>query len=56
MRKFFISFGTTHNYLNSLIRIKHEAMTLNFYDKVIIYTENDFDQTYRLHQKLYVLV
>jgi hypothetical protein len=46
MRKFFISFGTTHNYLNSLIRIKHEAITLNFYDKVIIYTENDFDQTY----------
>ena len=46
MRKFFISFGTTYNYQNSLNRIKHEAISLNVYDRVIIYTENDFDKEY----------
>ncbi len=46
MQKYFISFGTTHNYSNSLNRIKQEALALNFYDKVIVYTENDFDQDY----------
>jgi hypothetical protein len=29
-----------------LNRIKHEAISLNFYDKIIIYTENDFDEKY----------
>ena len=46
MKKIFISFGTTHNYKNSLERIKHEALSLNFYDEVFIYTENDFDEEY----------
>ena len=46
MRKFFISFGTTHNYKISLNRINREALSLNVFDKVIVYTENDFDENY----------
>ena len=46
MRKFFISFGTTHNYKISLNRINREALSLNVFDKVIVYTENDFDEKY----------
>ena len=44
MKKIFISFGTTHNYSKSIERIKLEAESLNIYDKIIIYTENDFDE------------
>lgn len=46
MKKIFISFGTYHNYKNSLERIKREALSLNFYDEIYIYTENDFDEKY----------
>ena len=46
MKLFFISFGTTHNYAQSLIRIRFEAEHLNMFDKIIIYNENDFDDTF----------
>ena len=46
MKKIFISFGTIHNYSKSIERIKLEAESLNIYDKIIIYTENDFDEKY----------
>jgi hypothetical protein len=46
MKIYFISFGTTHNYSQSLNRIKQEAENLGIFDKIIIYTENDFDKEY----------
>jgi hypothetical protein len=46
MKKIFISFGTSHNYKNSLERIKQEALSLNYYDEIYIYTEKDFDKEY----------
>jgi hypothetical protein len=46
MKIYFISFGTTHNYSQSLNRIRQEAENLNIFDKIIIYTENDFDKDY----------
>jgi hypothetical protein len=46
MKTFFISFGTTHNYAHSLIRIRREAEEINMFDKIIIYNENDFDDTF----------
>lgn len=46
MKKIFITFGTSYNYKNSLERIKYEALLLNFYDEIFIYTENDFDENY----------
>jgi hypothetical protein len=52
MKLFFISFGTTHNYAQSLIRIRKEAEELNMFDKIIIYNENDFDDTFlNKHEK-----
>ena len=50
MKKYFVTFGSTHNYSNNLQRIKNEAEKLNFYDEICIYTENDFDEEYlKLH-------
>ena len=46
MKIYFITFGTTHNYSQSLNRIKQEAENLNIFDKIFIYTENDFDENY----------
>jgi hypothetical protein len=46
MKKYFISFGTKHNYKNSIDRIYNQAVSLNFYDKIIVYTEDDFDEDY----------
>ncbi len=46
MKIYFITFGTTHNYSQSLIRIKQEAENLGIFDKIIVYTENDFDKDY----------
>ena len=46
MKLYFITFGTTHNYSQSLQRINQEALNLNIFDKIIIYTENDFDKDY----------
>jgi len=43
---YFITFGTTHNYAESLVRIKMQAEYSGFFDKIIIYTEKDFDQTF----------
>ena len=46
MTIYFISFGSTHNYSNSLNRIKKQAEDSGFFDKIIIYTEKDFDKEY----------
>jgi hypothetical protein len=46
MKIFFISFGTTHNYAQSLIRIRKEAEDMNMFDRIIIYNENDFDNEF----------
>ena len=46
MKKIFISFGTTHNYQNSIRRIKLQAENMNYFDEVIIFTEKDFDEEY----------
>jgi hypothetical protein len=46
MKIYFITFGTTHNYAQSLNRIKQEAINLNIFDKIIVYTENDIDKEY----------
>jgi hypothetical protein len=43
MQVYFITFGSTHNYLLSLNRIKLMAEKSEFFDKIIIYTEKDFD-------------
>jgi len=42
---YFITFGT-HNYTKSLERVHKEAAQLNTFDKIIIYTENDFDEKF----------
>jgi len=46
MQIYFITFGSTHNYLTSLNRIKLMAEKSNFFDKIIVYTEKDFDQDF----------
>lgn len=46
MRVYFITFGSTHNYLTSLNRIKLQAENSGFFDKIIVYTEKDFDQDF----------
>jgi hypothetical protein len=46
MKIYFITFGSTHNYLTSLNRIKKMAQESGFFDKIIIYTEKDFDQEF----------
>jgi hypothetical protein len=50
MKTYFVSFGTSHNYYNSLQRIKREAENLKIFDEICVYTENDFDEEYlKLH-------
>jgi hypothetical protein len=46
MKIYFITFGSTHNYLSSLNRIKIMATQSGFFDKIIIYTEKDFDNEF----------
>jgi CRISPR/Cas system-associated protein endoribonuclease Cas2 len=46
MQIYFITFGSTHNYSESLNRIRQEAENLGVFDKIIIYTEKDFDKDY----------
>lgn len=43
---YFITFGSTHNYSSSLNRIKIMATQSGFFDKIIIYTEKDFDNDF----------
>jgi hypothetical protein len=43
---YFITFGSTHNYSSSLNRIKMMAYQSGFFDKIIIYTEKDFDNEF----------
>jgi hypothetical protein len=40
MKIYLVSFGTT-NYIQSLNRLKKEAIESNFFDEIVIYTEND---------------
>jgi len=46
MKIYFITFGSTHNYQSSLNRIKSMAEKSDFFDKIIVYTEKDFDQDF----------
>ena len=46
MRIYFITFGSTHNYLSSLNRIRLMAERSGFFDKIIVYTEKDFDNDF----------
>jgi hypothetical protein len=46
MKIYFITFGSTHNYQSSLNRIKSMAKQSGFFDKIIIYTEKDFDEDF----------
>jgi hypothetical protein len=43
---YFISFGTLDNYKESIERIKKEAEEMNFFDKIKVYTQFDFDAEY----------
>lgn len=43
---YFITFGSTHNYLTSLNRIRFMAEKSGFFDKIIVYTEKDFDHEF----------
>jgi len=45
--KYFISFGTLDNYKDSVERIKREAEEMNFFDKIKVYTQFDFDEEYK---------
>lgn len=51
---YFITFGTTHNYLTSLNRIRLMAENSGFFDKIIIYTEKDFDQEFNKKYKKFM--
>ena len=48
-KKYFISYGN-ELYHNSLIRLKEEAESLNIFDKVIIYTEEDLPEEIKNHE------
>lgn len=51
---YFITFGSTHNYSTSLNRIKIMAEKSGFFDRIIIYTENDFDQEFNKKYKKFM--
>ena len=46
MKVYFISFGSTNKYKNSIKRIKQEAANMNIFDKIFVYTEKDFDKDF----------
>ena len=46
MKIYFISFGSTDKYLNSINRIKQQTNNMNIFDKIFVYTENDFDKDF----------
>lgn len=46
MTIYFITFGSTHNYSTSTNRIKMMAEKSGFFNKIIVYTEKDFDEDY----------
>ena len=49
---YFITFGTTHNYQTSLNRIRLMAENSGFFDRIIVYTEKDFDhEFYKKYKK-----
>jgi hypothetical protein len=51
---YFISFGTLDNYKDSVKRIKKEAEEMNFFDKIKVYTQFDFDEDYKKrHQNFF---
>ena len=43
---YFITFGSTNKYNLILPKIHKEATQINMFDKIIIYTENDFDKDF----------
>jgi hypothetical protein len=51
---YFISFGTLDNYKESTERIKKEAVEMGIFDKIIVYTQFDFDEEYKnRHQNFF---
>jgi glutaredoxin-related protein len=46
MKIYFISFGSTHKYSNSINRIKQQAINMNIFNEIFIYTEKDFDKDF----------
>ena len=49
MKITFISFGTTDKYKNSILRIKKEAVNMNVFDNIKVFTEKSFDSDF-LHK------
>lgn len=46
MKIYFISFGSTNKYSKSIQRIKQQAINMNVFDYIYIYTEKDFDKEF----------
>jgi hypothetical protein len=51
MSKYFISFGTTWNYENSIKRIKKQAEEMKVFDYIKIYTEKDLNKDINFSNK-----
>lgn len=53
-KKYFVTFGDSKKYKNSLERIKNEALNMEFFDNIFALSENYLDKTFWEKHKKFI--